>query len=609
MLGLVVATAVVVVLILRWMDPPASPPDPEPTATTEPADPEPSPVSATGEPPPDADPLPGELFTWMPGAAGDWSHISGPSGEYRVPEIVCGGAVLLDYDLDGDLDVFLVQGGPWKDLEPDAPFPGHALLRNDGDWNFVDVARAAGVFGTDGSFCMGAAAADYDNDGDPDLYVTAFDRNTLYRNEGDGRFVDVTEQSGTGGRGLSSSACFFDPDGDGWLDLYVVNYIQYTHAENRKQVCGLDTASVRDYCSPRVFRGLQDDFFHNRGDGTFVERAVEVGLKSPEPIDSHSKGLGAVAGDFDDDGDIDLYVSNDSTQNLLFLNDGTGTRFRESGLVRGCGYSGNGQAQAGMGTDSGDFDHDGDLDLFVVHLDSETNALYRNDGKAFFDDENVAAGLEPPSRGMVGFGTDFLDFDHDGDLDLIIANGHVLVHAEKSRQLVTYRQRDQLLRNRGDGAFELVPAEEAGRHFTTPTVGRGLATGDLDDDGDLDIVICNRDGPPTFLRNNHVEGTGRADSLLLRLRGTTSNRDAVGARVTVEAGGRSLVEEVKAGSSFGSRNDLRLHVGLGTAARADVVEVRWPDRTVDRYENLDAGQEHTLTQGDPEVASRPLSGR
>jgi hypothetical protein len=568
--------------------------------------------------PADPPPFPGERFTWMKEAFAGWRHVSSETPEYRLPEITCGGTVLFDADGDGDLDVLLVSGGAWKDLTPGAKFPGHALFLNDGGFKFRDVAKESGLFGADGSYCMGAAAADYDGDGDQDLYVTALAGNFLYRNDGVKggvpRFTECSEQAGVKGSGKwSSSACFLDADRDGRLDLYVCNYVEFSIEGNRRLKCGTPITGVGDYCSPKNFSGVQDFFFHNEGDGKFKECAVAVGLKATEPLSDNAKGLGVVASDVDADGDPDLYVSNDGCPNFLFLNDGHG-KFTENGVVRGCAYSENGQSQAGMGVDAADVDGDGDFDLWVTNLDVETNGLYLNDGKGWFTESVRASGLAAADQGQVGFGTDFFDHDDDGDLDLAIANGHVLVNVHKTRGTLYYKQADQLFENLGNGRFKLLPPQESGAFFQVRNAARGLATGDLDGDGDLDLVIVRRDEGAVALRNNHVEelvakqkDARRSDSILLRLRGRDANRDAIGALVRVTAGGRTRIEEVRAGNSFASRSDLRLHFGTGTAKSVDSIEVRWPDGATTRHGPLDPGCEYALDAGGGTAKLRELA--
>lgn len=555
--------------------------------------------------PRDPPPFPGERFTWLRDALAGWRHVSSPSGEYRLPEVVCGGVALLDCDGDGDLDVFLVNGGTWPDQTPGAPFPGHALFRNDGGMRFTDIAAAAGVRGFDGDYCMGVAAADLEGDGDQDLFVTGVTRNRLYVNDGHGRFAERAEAAGVAGGGKwSSSACFLDADRDGSLDLYVANYVEFSIENNRSHPCGVDVTGVRDYCAPKEYLGVQHWFFHGRGDGTFEEQALARGLGAGGPLTDHSKGLGVVASDVDDDGDPDLYVANDGTPNFLFVNDGTG-HFEEQGIVRGAAYGEDGRSLAGMGCDAGDYDGDGDFDLLCVNLSSEMNSLYQNDGRGWFSDEHRRSGLAAVDRGEVGFGIDFFDHDHDGDLDLLIANGHVLVNVHRSRGSGWYMQADQLLENDGSGRFTLVPPETAGAYFTVRNAARGLATGDLDGDGDPDAVIVARDEGAVLLRNNHVAPGTRADAFLFALEGAGRNRDAIGARLTLTVAGRARIEEVRGGSSYGSRNDLRVHFGAAGAEQATLLRVRWPDGTTQEHGPLIAGFEWRWKQGE----AAPQRGR
>lgn len=587
----------------------------------EPAAPTPPPRVPTAEPPAPLDvaiahgdgvltprdppPFAGERFTWMHESLAGWRHKSSPSGEYRLPEVVCGGVALLDFDGDGDLDVFLVNGGVWLDQTPDAPFPGHALFRNDGGLRFTDVAAAAGVRGESGDYGMGVAAADLEGDGDQDLLVTGLGRNRLYVNEGKGHFIEQAEAAGVAGGGeWSASACFFDADRDGTLDLYLANYVEFSVEVNRDHPCGVDVTGVRDYCAPKEYLGVQHWFFRGQGDAKFEECAIARGLGATGPLSDHSKGLGVVASDVDDDGDQDLYVANDGTPNFLFLNDGRG-QFEEQGIVRGCAYGEDGRSLAGMGCDAGDYDGDGDFDLLCVNLSTEMNSLYQNDGRGWFTDENRAAGLATVDRGEVGFGVDLFDHDHDGDLDLLIANGHVLVNVHRSRGAAWYMQADQLLENDGSGRFRQVAPEQAGAYFTVRNAARGLATGDLDGDGDLDAVIVARDEAAILLRNNHVPAGQRADAFLFALRAAAGNRDAIGAKLTLTVGDRVRVEEVRGGSSYCSRNDLRVHFGASGLSAAEKLAVRWPDGTTQQFGPLDAGYEWRLKQGD----AAPLRGR
>jgi hypothetical protein len=590
---------------------PQAPHDPPAASPGRPTDDPDRSIAADGDSPPDVSiagadgvltprnppPFPGERFTWMHESLRGWRHTSSPSGRYRLPEIVCGGVALVDVDGDGDLDVFLVNGGTWPDLAPDAPFPGHALFRNDGDLRFTDITREAGVRGFDGDYCMGAAAADIDGDGDQDLFVTGVWRNRLYVNDGTGRFSERSAEAGVAGGKWAASACFLDADRDGALDLYVANYVEFSPSNSDSHPCGVEVTGVRDYCAPKEYLGVQHSFFRGRGDGTFEECAVACGLGAGGPLADHSKGLGVVACDIDDDGDSDLYVANDGTPNFLHVNDGTG-RFEEQGIVRGAAYGEDGRSLAGMGADAGDFDGDGDFDLICVNLSGEMNSLYLNDGRGWFSDEHRRAGLALTDHGNVGFGVDFFDHDHDGDLDLLIANGHVLVNVHRSRGDSWYMQADQLLENDGSGRYSEVAPERAGAYFTVRNAARGLATGDLDHDGDLDAVIVVRDEGAVLLRNNHVAAGARSDSILVALEGRGGNRDAIGAKLTLTCGGKDRIEEVRAGSSYCSRGDLRVHFGTAGAAEVTRLRVRWPDGTVAEHGPLESGREWRWKQGD-----------
>lgn len=569
-------------------DPPAAPPASEWSSVTD--DGPPWPLA----PPP----FQGERFTWQRDALAGWKHQSSPSPRYRMQEIITGGVALFDADGDLDLDVFLNSGGAWPDQPAPATPPRHALFRNDGDWRFVEIAAAAGIDGPGTGYAIGCATGDVDGDGDQDLYVTGDRRSWLWRNDGarDGvpRFVECAAELGVAAEGLlASSAAFFDADRDGRLDLYVAGYVEYSDERNDRLQCGVATSGQRDYCSPKHFPGQQDRFFRQQEDGRFLECARAVGLIVPEPLADNGKGLGVVAGDVDDDGDCDLYVANDGCPNLLFLNDGSG-RFSEKGMARGCALSADGRSQAGMGTDLADFDGDQDQDLWVTNLDLELNGLYRNDGAAYFEDDVRAAGLAAADEGTVGWGTLFLDFDQDGDQDLAVANGHVLRHVFATRGTLTYHQRNQLFENLGGGRFRALPPEESGAAFLVRNSARGLASGDLDGDGDLDLVFARRDDAPIALRNN---GTG-GSAVLIALRGRHSNRDAIGAQAWWTVGERTAVAVVKGGGSYASASDRRLHFALPAGVAAGTLRLRWPDGALQEGLTLAGGCHWTIVEGE-----------
>jgi hypothetical protein len=508
-----------------------------------------------------------------------WRHVSGAEGAYHLPETVGGGGAFLDYDGDGDLDLFLVNGGTWT--EERVGRSAHSVLyRNNGDGTFVDDTRRAGLRHV-GHYGQGVATGDYDNDGAVDVYVTNFGANTLYHNDGDGSFTDVTADAGVGDTLWSSSAAFVDYDMDGLLDLYVVNYLRYS-LDAGHAVCGEPNAP--SYCHPSLFEGAPDRLYRNIGDGTFQDVSASSGVGGIEGL-FRGKGLGVVASDLNNDGAIDLYIANDDTPNDLFYNNGDGT-FTEAALVAGCAYSFDGVAQAGMGVDAGDYNGDGLLDILVTNLSYETNALYRNNADGTFSDSAYAAGLGQASYLDVGFGAGFIDYDNDGALDIFVANGHVLDTIEHTSDVLTYAQADRLFRNDGAGTFADM-SRESGPYFGTRGVSRGAIFGDYDNDGDTDIVVCRSNGPVTLLRNDTAGGNW----LKVRVIGELSNRDGLGARVSIDVGERVLVREVRTASSYMSANDAAVLVGLGAATCARSVQVRWPSGIVQTTGEVRANQE------------------
>jgi hypothetical protein len=527
----------------------------------------------------------GVTFVDRTDAAGiDFVHENAATDEKYMVETMGSGGGLFDYDGDGDLDIYLVNGAPHPGTSSERPT--NALYRNDGEGRFTDVTLAAGV--GDESFGMGMTAADYDNDGDSDLYVTNFGDNVLYRNNGDGTFTDVTARAGVATGGWSASAAFGDADGDGFVDLFVTRYVDFT-LDNHK-FCGNLAQNLKAYCHPDVYNPVPSVLYRNRGDGTFADVTDESGIATP----GEGKSLGVVWGDYDNDGDQDVYVANDSMRNFLFQNDGTGS-FEDVTLLAGVGYSEDGQAQAGMGTDLGDYDGDGWLDVVVTNLDFEYNALYRGDASGIFADASYTSGVAEPSLNFVGFGTFFFDYDNDGWLDVFVGNGHIIDNIAAFGSVSTYEETNFLFRNNRDGTFSDV-SSTSGDPFAVEDVARGAAAGDVDQDGDEDVLVT-RCGQSAMLWSN--EGGNENNWLAVTLVGTASNRSAIGARVSVHLGERVLMKEVKAGSSYLSQSALELTFGLGDAERAERLEIRWPSGAVESLDAVPAGSRLTLVEAKP----------
>ncbi len=523
----------------------------------------------------------------------DFAHENGASPGKYMPETMGSGALIFDYDNDGWPDVFFVNGGSFVD-ERVAESARHRLYRNNGDFGrgleFTDVTDRTGIGRSD--FGMGACSADYDNDGWDDIYVTSVGANSLYRNAGGTRFEDVTRQTGVGSESWSSSCAFADIDNDGDVDLYVANYVDF--AVDNNKYCG-DIQNVRFYCHTNIYNSVADILYRNNGDGTFADISREAGVSTTE-----GKGLGVVFTDYDGDGWIDIYVANDSTPNFLYRNDRRG-RFEETALWAGVAVGMNGLPLAGMGTDAGDVDGDGRADLVVTNLDRQTHSLYRNMGGGLFLDITYESGVGEATLPFVGFGTVLFDYDNDMDLDLAIANGDVLDNIHLLNDNATYPQRNLLLENDGSGRFVEV-GRTLGAGFTIEKVSRALAVGDMDNDGDLDILTSNNGQEPDLLRN---DGGNRNNSLQVRLIGTRSNRNGIGARLKLTVGNRTLVRDATSGSSYLGQNDRRVHFGMAEAARADRLEIAWPGGTVDAYENLEANQVLTVTEGGTIVSQEP----
>lgn len=494
-------------------------------------------------------------------------NLFGSPGKPYIIESTGNGAAWMDYDNDGLLDLFVVCGSSLELQNKGQRGPGNRLYRNRGDGGFVDVTAGSGLAG--GYWGSGVAAGDYDNDGFTDLFVTSIlDGNHLYHNNRDGSFTEVTAQAGVGGgRHVSVSAAFFDYDRDGNLDLFVVNYVDFDRNYLDRVSAHCSWKGLRVFCGPVGVPGDSNVLYRNNGNGTFSDVTKAAGLVNPE-----LKSLGVVTSDLDGDGWPDIYVASDSTVNALYRNRGNGT-FEDVSLLSGAGYSQDGRAQAGMGVDAGDYDGDGRLDLFVTNFQDDDNTLYRNEGKMIFTDVTFAARLGRASYHRLGWGTGFQDLDNDGHLDLFVANGHVYPQVDAAGlPNETYAQQAQVFRNLGKGQFAEVSAG-AGSGLQPARPGRGVAFGDFDNDGRVDIFIVNVDATPTLLHNvtpsqNHW--------LTVRVVGSRSNRDGIGARLRLKSGGRVQIREIKTSGSFASSSDLRAHFGLGSTPSVESLEVIWP---------------------------------
>ena len=510
-----------------------------------------------------------------------WRHNAARSPQKYLPEATGPGCAFLDYDNDGWMDLYLVNSGKCDFYTPDKPL-SNALYRNNRDGTFTDVTQKARLSG--GGFGMGAAVGDYNNDGFPDLYVTQYGRSILYHNNGDGTFTDVTERAGVGVQGWASTAVWFDYDNDGRLDLFVGQFAGF----DKDTGCGVSPDGKHHYCIPRIFASKPSWLFHNNGDGTFTDVSKESGIAQ-----HLGKAWGAVATDVNNDGKLDLFVANDTVGNFLFMNRGDG-RFEEVGLQADVAYSSEGRARSGMGVDSADFDQDGWMDLFVANIDEEIFSLYHNNGAGIFEDQAMQLGVGMATRWMSGWGMKFIDYDNDGELDLFLANGFPDDLVEEFSSQVKYHEPLLLFHNQG-GKFKDV-SEQSGPVFAESFSARGVAAGDFNNDGGVDLLVAVNDGAPILLRNNVGKQNHWLGVLLI---GTKSNRDAVGARLTYKAGDLTRSRMKVGGGSFMSSHDPRIVLGIGKRSKLDWLEVQWPQPGggIERYTNLPIDRYITVVEG------------
>ena len=522
-----------------------------------------------------------------------FKHNSGAFGKKYLPETMGSGVCVLDYDNDGWQDILFVNSMDW---------PGHkgaaksypALYHNDKDGTFTDVTREAGLAME--SYGLGCAVADYDNDGFEDIYITTVGSNHLFHNLGNGKFADVTVKAEVADPGFSTSAVWFDYDNDGKLDLFVTHYIDWSIAKD--QYCTLDNKN-KSYCTPQTYKGESSTLFHNRGDGTFENVTKRAGLYDPT-----GKSLGVAMLDYDNDGWMDLFVANDTEPNKLYHNNHNGT-FTDVAVQVGVAFSESGRVRAGMGVDAGDYDGSGWQSLVIGNFTNESMSLYRNDGSGLFVDEEISSGIRQMSLQALTFGCFFFDYDLDGRLDIFAANGHVSDDISVVQPTLKYAQPAILFHNSGNRKFEDASAK-VGPAMQQPVVGRGAAYLDYDNDGDLDLVITANNGPARLLRN---ENGNQNDMLRVKLVGTRSNRDGIGARVTVTtSSGTRLFRMVKTGSSYASQSELPLTFGLGTpqAGRTVGLEIVWPSGQEDSLSKIGANQFITVKEGSGIISARPI---
>ena len=522
-------------------------------------------------------------FTNITQAAGiHFTHFKGNKGISINLEEFGPGVCVGDFDGDGWQDIYFVNA---RDLYDRGIKVQNALYRNNGDGTFTDVTDKAGVPGT--GFGLGCVWGDYDNDGHPDLFVTQYGRNVLYHNNGDGTFTDVTDKAGVAGMEngtyFHSGATFFDYDRDGKLDLYVGGYVAF--APGAQRYCKL--GGVTSSCPPSAYEGSANALYHNNGDGTFTNVTKKAGIFQPR-----GKNLAVGAADYDNDGWPDLFVANDGLTAYLYHNEHNGT-FKEQGSLVGMAFTGNGLTMAAMCISLGDYDNDGWLDLYISDFQGSSDHLWKNDGQGNFDEVSDSVGISVPTRRILSFGGGFFDYDNDGWLDLFIANGHVYPEVEQVTPEVRYKQINTLFHNDGHGKFVNVTAT-SGNGFDTPHAARGVGFGDFDNDGFVDLVVANNNDPPLLLHNSGGNGN---HFVSFKLMGTKSNRDAMGARLKLSAGGLTQIREIAGGGSYLSQSDLRAHFGVGAATKIDKLEITWPSGAQQTFSDFPANQFYSIREG------------
>ena len=509
-------------------------------------------------------------------------HTDGSSGRRYIVESVCCGLATFDYNGDGKVDILFLNGAPLPGSPITTPPPRNALYRNDGDWKFTDVTQAAGLGDT--NYHLGVCVGDYNNDGYPDIYLNNFGPNILYRNNGDGTFTDVTQAAGVAnGNKVGAGACFLDIDGDGNLDLFVANYVDFTFAKHQTRNINGHPA----YVGPMIYGPVPATLFRNNGDGTFTDISRESGIAAKA-----GTGMGVVCADYDDDGDTDIIVGNDAMANFVWKNDGSG-HFEEVGLLTGLAYDRNGVGLGTMGVECGDYDNDGRLDFYMTSYQKQWAILYRNLGGGIFEDVTHTTGAGTGTFNQVTWGAGLVDFDNDGDRDLFIACGHLQDNVELWDDTTSYEARNLLLENTGRGKFVDVSAR-SGAGLAVKRSSRGAAFDDLDNDGKIDVVILNSRREPTLLRNDSPK---RNHWIEIQLGGTRSNRDGIGARIKVFAGDLTLIDEVHSGRGYQSHYGMHPHFGLGDRTRIDRIEVRWIGGGTDVLEGVEVDRLLQITEG------------